>query len=116
MVCCDISGRRGERPSSGCALYLEIGFARGYKPNPFFDTRFYLQENEDVRRAGPNPALHYLLHGWREGRDPSREFSTDYYLTENPDVRTSGRNPLSHYLQDGRHEGRLAHPEFLPAT
>ena len=40
--------------------YLEIGFCRGYRPNPFFDTRGYLERYEDVRRSGVNPLLHYL--------------------------------------------------------
>ena len=35
---------------SPAAHYLETGFSRSYRPNPFFDTRFYLDRNEDVRR------------------------------------------------------------------
>ena len=92
--------------------YLEIGFARGYKPNPFFDTRFYLEQNEDVRRSGLNPLLHYLLHGWREGRDPAPNFETTSYLDANPDVRERRVNPLAHYLNNGRHEGLLAQAEI----
>ena len=87
--------------------YLEIGFCRGYRPNPFFDTRGYLERYEDVRRSGVNPLLHYLAQGWREGRDPGPDFHTDYYLEANPDVRANGMNPLAHYLRYGRHEGRL---------
>ena len=87
--------------------YLEIGFCRGYRPNPFFDTRGYLERYEDVRRSGVNPLLHYLEQGWREGRDPGPDFHTDYYLDANPDVRANGMNPLVHYLRHGRHEGRL---------
>ena len=87
--------------------YLEIGFCRGYRPNPFFDTRGYLERYEDVRRSGVNPLLHYLEQGWREGRDPGPDFQTDYYLEANPDVRANGMNPLVHYLRHGRHEGRL---------
>jgi hypothetical protein len=87
--------------------YLEIGFCRGYRPNPFFDTRGYLERYEDVRRSGVNPLLHYLQHGWREGRDPGPDFHTDDYLEANPDVRVNGMNPLAHYLRYGRHEGRL---------
>ena len=87
--------------------YLEIGFCRGYRPNPFFDTRGYLERYEDVRRSGVNPLLHYLQQGWREGRDPGPDFQTDYYLEANPDVRANAMNPLVHYLRYGRHEGRL---------
>ena len=88
--------------------YVEIGFCRGFLPNPLFDTRWYLERYEDVRRAGVNPLLHYMLHGWREGRDPGPGFQTEFYLAANADVRASGANPLAHYLRYGRHEGRLA--------
>jgi GT2 family glycosyltransferase len=33
-----------------------------------FNTKFYLDNNEDVKKAGINPLLHYLLYGKREGR------------------------------------------------
>jgi hypothetical protein len=88
--------------------YLEEGFCQGLRPNPLFDTRWYLERYEDVRRSGVNPLLHYFLHGWRDGRDPGPGFHTDYYLEANPDVRDAGANPLAHYLRHGRHEGRLA--------
>jgi hypothetical protein len=88
--------------------YLEIGFCRGYKPNPFFDTRMYLERYEDVLISGINPLLHYLTHGSREGRDPGPDFDTEFYLETNPDVCANGMNPLAHYLLYGRHEGRLA--------
>ncbi|MGD1037209.1 MAG: hypothetical protein ABR878_08425 [Roseiarcus sp.] len=99
-------GAKGELAAA--EHYVEEGFCRGYRANPLFDTRWYLERNEDVRRSGVNPLLHYFLHGWREGRDPGPGFQTDYYLEANPDVRASGANPLAHYLRHGRHEGRLA--------
>ena len=87
---------------------MEVGFCRGFRPNPLFDTHWYLERYEDVRRAGVNPLLHYMLHGWREGRDPGPGFQTEFDLAANADVRASGANPLAHYLRYGRHEGRLA--------
>jgi hypothetical protein len=90
--------------------YVEEGYRSGYRPNPFFDTRWYLDRHEDVRRSGVNPLLHYILHGVEEGRDPGPSFQTNYYLEANPDVRDSGVNPLAHYLRHGRHEGRLPAP------
>ena len=35
------------------------------------DRDAYLAANADVRAAGADPHLHYLLHGWREGRLPA---------------------------------------------
>ncbi len=92
---------------SAAEHYLELGFCRGYKPNPFFDTRSYLERYEDVLISGMNPLLHYLLHGFREGRDPGPDFDNTFYLETNPDVRANGMNPLAHYLRYGRYEGRL---------
>lgn len=86
--------------------YAEEGFCRGYFPNPFFDTRWYIDRYEDVRRAGINPLLHYYRYGVTDGRDPGPEFQTMYYVEANPDVRESGYCPLAHYLHHGRHEGR----------
>jgi hypothetical protein len=80
-------------------------------PNPFFDTRWYLQRYEDVRRSGVNPLLHYARHGYREGRDPGPGFQTTWYLEANPDVKKSGMNPLAHFLRYGRAEGRVPAPE-----
>lgn len=71
-----------------------------------FDTSYYLNRYEDVRRSGKDPITHYLLHGWREGRDPSPNFSSSWYLKSNFDVRLMGDNPLLHYLKYGRAEGR----------
>ena len=86
--------------------YVEEGFCRGCRPNAMFDSRWYLDHNDDVRRSGINPLLHYHLDGWREGRDPSPEFQTAYYLESNQDVRGAKIDPLAHYLNFGRHEGR----------
>ena len=90
--------------------YLTEGFCRGCRPNPLFDTRWYLDRYPDVRRSGVNPLLHYLSDGVREGRDPGPKFDTCFYLEANPDVREAGLNPLAHYLRHGRLEGRLAMP------
>jgi hypothetical protein len=92
------------------AHYLQEGFARGGRPNPFFDSHWYLDRNPDVRGAGMNPLLHFASHGWRERRDPGPEFSTSYYLDSNPDIRKRGVNPLAHYLKEGRYEGRSPKP------
>lgn len=87
--------------------YVRVGFSSGFRPNGVFDTRWYLENYEDVRRAGINPLLHYWVYGWLEGRNPGPSFDTNYYLETNPDVRASAVNPLKHYLEFGRYEGRL---------
>jgi SAM-dependent methyltransferase len=71
-----------------------------------FDAAWYLETYADVRKAGIDPALHYLRRGAIEGRNPSIHFSTRAYQNRYLDVATSGGNPLLHFLSFGRSEGR----------
>jgi len=77
---------------------------------PEFDAEFYLSENEDVRKAGVDPLIHYLEYGWREGRNPNAVFWTAYYLSTNADVRAANINPFYHYLSVGRTQRRKPNP------
>ena len=72
----------------------------------FFDERYYLETNPDVREMGLDAALHYLAHGGLEGRDPGPFFSTRAYLARYPDVAEASLNPLLHYEAHGRGENR----------
>ena len=76
--------------------FLRHGVEQGCDPNPFFDTRWYLDTNPDA--ADVNPLVHYLTTGWKEGRDPSPLFSIENYLRENPEVDAAGSEPLADYL------------------
>jgi len=73
----------------------------------FFNSAHYLETNPDVRAAGVDPALHYLVHGGGEGRDPGPFFSTKAYLARYPDVAAAGLNALLHYETQGRRENRI---------
>jgi len=74
--------------------------------SPLFDRQWYVQQYQDVRLAGGDPAEHYLRFGWTEGRNPGPLFDGGWYLDQNPDVREAGVNPLLHYLRYGLKEGR----------
>jgi hypothetical protein len=74
----------------------------------FFNSEHYLETNPDVRAAGLDAALHYLVHGGREGRDPGPFFSTKAYLARYPDVAEAEVNPLLHYETQGRRQNRVA--------
>ena len=63
-----------------------------------FDPDWYLSTYSDVRKAGIDPACHYLRHGGTQGLDPSPRFSSSTYLSRNPKVAAAGINPLIHYL------------------
>jgi hypothetical protein len=73
----------------------------------FFNSAYYLETNPDVRAAGMDAALHYLVHGGREGRDPGPFFSTKAYLAQYPDVAEAGLNALLHYETLGRGQNRI---------
>jgi len=77
-----------------------------FRPDPLFDSAYYLAHNPDVAAAGIDPYQHYLSNGWREGRDPSALFSISYYLLHNPDVAAAGIDPLLHFEASGWAEGR----------
>jgi hypothetical protein len=79
----------------------------------FFDERFYLETNPDVRETGTDAALHYLLHGGVEGRDPGPFFSTEAYLARYPDIAAASLNPLLHYEAHGRRENRRLLPYLV---
>jgi hypothetical protein len=74
----------------------------------FFNSAHYLETNPDVRTAGLDAALHYLVHGGREGRNPGPFFSTKAYLARYPDVAEAEVNALLHYETKGRRENRIA--------
>lgn len=90
-----IAGRAKRRPRADLirASYL-------------FNADWYLDHYPDVRDAGTDPALHYLIHGGIENRDPSPSFSSAWYLDTYEDVRAARINPLFHFLTHGRFEGR----------
>ena len=48
--------------------YLQIGWAQGKDPSPFFSTADYLAKNPDVKAARLNPLLHFEKFGVKENR------------------------------------------------
>lgn len=49
--------------------YISTGVARGYRPGPNFDPRYYLSSNPDIPRT-VEPLAHFLCHGRFEQRKP----------------------------------------------
>lgn len=87
--------------------YDTSGWRQGLNPDAFFDSKYYLAHNPDVKAAGVDPLKHFEQYGWREGRDPSLLFSDGKYLAANPDVKKAALDPLLHYIQYGQKEGRI---------
>jgi GT2 family glycosyltransferase len=98
-----------DRPVRAYVTQRELFLA---SPHPLFDADLYLHENNDVRRQGICPLLHYCAIGWREGRRPHRAFAGDWYLANNPDVASALLNPLLHFVRSGSFEKRSPHPLF----
>lgn len=48
--------------------YLNHGVEEGLNPSNDFDTLWYLNEYEDVKKSGMNPFIHYIKHGIKEHR------------------------------------------------
>ena len=106
--------------------FVQIGAARGYKPNATFDPTYYKNAFADLKNTDFNAAdllYHFMQYGLDEGRIPSEALATfdgTAYLAANPDVAayvnanlaqfggsvTNGA--LAHYVKFGAAEGRTA--------
>ena len=104
--------------------FVQIGAARGYKPNATFDPTYYKNAFADLKNTDFNAAdllYHFMQYGLDEGRAPSEalaKFDGNFYLAANPDVAeyvnanldqfggslTNGA--LAHYVKFGGAEGR----------
>jgi len=88
---------------------------RAFRPGSafrrLFDPDFYLDRYPDVREAGMNPLLHYILHGAAEERKPNAWFQPEYYATVCADAR-GVENPLAHFAENAERERSSPHPLF----
>jgi GT2 family glycosyltransferase len=80
-----------------------------------FDPAWYLESYPDVRAAGTDPLVHYLIYGLVESRTPNPLFDPLWYLARYPDVDGLAMEPALHYALRGGHEGRAPHRRFDPA-
>ncbi len=62
----------------------------------FFDPKWYLEQNADVKKSGQDPLHHFITNGWREGRNPSKHFDVQKYINENPELLPIQMNPFLH--------------------
>ncbi len=65
-----------------------------------FHSRWYMEQNEDVVKAGINPLAHYLKDGYREHRNPSVVMDLGNYWTCTPQLSKS-EDPAQHYMLGG---------------
>ncbi len=106
--------------------FVQIGAARGYKPNATFDPVYYADKFADLKNTDFNAAdllYHFMQYGLDEGRIPSEALATfdgTAYLAANPDVAADvnanlaqfggsvTNGALAHYVKFGAAEGRTA--------
>lgn len=106
--------------------FVQIGAARGYKPNATFDPTYYKNAFADLKNTDFNAAdllYHFMQYGLDEGRTPNAALATfdgTAYLAANPDVAaevnanlaqfggSATNGALAHYVKFGAAEGRTA--------
>lgn len=59
--------------------FVRYGGREGRSPNPYFNSRWYLNSNLSVKRKGINPLYHYLTVGAGEGLWPSPDYGPSEY-------------------------------------
>ncbi len=59
--------------------FVRYGGSEGRSPNPYFNSRWYLNSNLAVKRQGINPLYHYLTIGAGEGLWPSPDYGPSEY-------------------------------------
>jgi hypothetical protein len=90
------------------AHFCSIGWRERRRPNPYFDTGWYL-DTHDVP-AGMNPLLHYVLLGEPRGLPPSPHFDPAWYRDRYAIGVTP--SPLAHYLKHRRSQRFSPRPTF----
>ena len=83
--------------------YALVGERLGFRPNGFFDPRFY-RERVGLGAGATGLLAHYLARP--DGPDPSAEFDGAWYAAENPDWRATHPHPFLHFLEAGLASGR----------
>lgn len=85
--------------------YLDIGVKKGFNPNAFFDSVWYLNEYPDVKNANVNPFIHYAEHGIYEGRIPKILTWEEFYKEfKNLKLTLKGRKKYLFLVNDSSYE------------
>ena len=89
--------------------YLVFGASEFRKPSKAFDTKWYVENYEDVAQSEINPLLHFISHGEREGR----RTNSLRYNSETKDVRDSLKNTVVNHLWGGYSKPALKDLEIV---
>ncbi|TNE65694.1 MAG: glycosyltransferase [Alphaproteobacteria bacterium] len=75
---------------------VELVDASGY-----FNEKYYLETNADLKGADIDPLVHFCQYGWHEGRSPSQLFDLGFYYDNFPKTRDGSLNPVIEFLESG---------------
>ena len=78
-----------------------------------FDSKFYVREYKDARRAKELPLEHFVKFGLKEDRKPNALFDPVWYREYYGDIQEAGVLPFIHYVTYGLKEFRSANENEL---
>jgi hypothetical protein len=82
--------------------YCAFGWREARRPNPCFDSAWYLATYDREILDRGNPLLDYIMRGEKRGRFPSVDFDPELYRVE--ERLSLDVSPLWHYLAGRRNE------------
>lgn len=103
--------------------YLYEGYKSGYDPSDEFDTNFYINQYEDVKKTGMNPLMFHVLYDLNLNRKMTNHFTdydinhaipliqkeglfdSEFYLRQAPELSNVEFDLLQHYLKEGYKQG-----------
>jgi hypothetical protein len=94
------------------AHYALIGERLGYRPNGFFDPRYFLERASGARSASRGLLELYLARPEANAPSPSAEFDQAWYVAQNPDWSRSHPHPFLHFLERGLPAGQRPRPDI----
>ncbi|WP_414828627.1 glycosyltransferase [Alteromonas sp. H39] len=74
---------------------VEPKLVKALQDSNIFDSEWYLKENEDVKRSGVKPEVHFIRFGAGEGRLPHRQFNL---AIAHSDLSQQGQHLLAAFL------------------
>ena len=94
------------------AHYATIGERLGYRPNGFFDPRYFRERAGGARSASSGLLELYLAEPGANAPSPSAEFDHAWYMSQNPDWSRTHPHPFLHFLERGMPVGKRPRPDI----
>jgi hypothetical protein len=92
--------------------YALVGERLGYRPNAFFDPRYFRARANIAREASRGLLELYLAGTEPTAPSPSAEFDHGWYVSQNPDWAQTHPHPFLHFLERGLRAERRPRPDI----